>query len=243
MQRRVGDVTREPARQLAETAMTATAAAGLTRQRRARSAPPGAVDAQERARQDALALVEREALVRPSFGFRILPVRRTHGDTFEADGLALEVRGLRDESGDLVAVAAATCTLGPALEARVTSLFPAGRPLLALALDAVGTERLFGAADHVVARIRREARRLGLTTGAEIGPGDPGMALDQQAALLALAGARQNGITLTARGMLAPVKSLSFLVTLGRNLTVRSAPRCHACPSKHRCSIRAHPAE
>ena len=218
--------------------MPAIQAIDLIRELRTPAASPDAMGVHGRARQEALALVERDALVQPQFSFRILPVRGLRGETIEVDNLTLEVPELSAESGELTAVAAATCTLGGALEARVASLFGAGRPLLAMALDEVGNELLFRAADRTVARIWREARRQQLTTGAEIAPGDSGMALDQQAALLALADAGQNGITLTTHGMLVPVKSLSVLVTLGRNLSRRSAGRCDHCPSKDRCRIR-----
>ncbi len=211
----------------------------LIREVRTSAAPPDASGVNVRARQEALALVERDALVQPEFSFQILPVRRARGETtVDVGAHTLEVRELAAESGELSAIAAAACTLGGALEARVTALFGAGRPLLALALDGVGNELLFRAADRAFARIRREARRQKLTTGAELSPGDSGIALGQQAALLALADAGQNGITLTSHGMLVPAKSLSFLVTLGRNLSLRSAGRCDHCSSRDRCTMR-----
>ena len=191
-----------------------------------------------RSRQEALALVERDSLAQPAFSFRIVPVDRVHGETVEVGALRLEVQELAAESGEVTALAAAACTLGGALEKRVTALFRAGRPLLALALDAVGNDLLFRAADRAFAGIRREARRQNLMTGAELSPGDSGIPLDHQAALLEMADAGQNGITLTSHGMLVPVKSLSILVTLGRNLAVRSAGRCDHCSSKDRCTLR-----
>jgi hypothetical protein len=220
--------------------MPAIRAIHLTRVLRTLAAPPGASGVEGRARQEALAMIERDALVQPAFSYRILPVRELRGETVDLGDATLRVPELAAESGELTAVAAATCTLGRALEARVTALFGARRPLLALALDALGNEMLFRVADRAFARIRREARRQGLETGAELNPGDSGIALDQQAALLALADAEQNRITLTAQGMLAPVKSLSFLAPLGRNLSVRSSGRCDHCPSKDRCKTRAH---
>jgi len=220
--------------------MPAIRAIHLTRVLRAHGAPPGASRVEGRARQEALAMIERDALTHPAFSYRILPVRELRGEIVDVGDATLRVPELVAESGELTAVAAATCTVGGALEARVTALFEARRPLLALALDVVGNEMLFRVADRAFSRIRREARRHGLETGAEINPGDSGTALDQQAALLALADGERNRITLNAQGMLAPVKSLSFLATLGRNLSVRASGRCDHCPSKERCRTRAH---
>src|SRR3989338_9229497 len=220
--------------------MPAMRSIDLSRVLRALAALPGASGVEGRARQEALDLIERDALVQPAFSYRILPVRELRGETIDLGDATLRVAELAAESGELTAVAAATCTLGGALGARVTALFRAHRPLLAVALDAVGNELLFRVADRTFARIRREARRQELETGAELHPGDSGIALDQQSTLLALAGAEPNTIALTAHGMLAPVKSLSFLATLGRNLSGRSSRRCDHCPSKDRCRILAH---
>ncbi len=218
--------------------MPAIRSIDLIREIRACAARRDSSEVDVRSRREALALVERDALIQPQFSFRILPVDRVRGGMVEMGALKLEVQELEAESGEVTALAAASCTLGGALEERVTGLFREGRPLLALALDAAGNDLLFRAADRAFARIRREARRQNLMTGAELSPGDSGIPLHHQAALLEMADAGQNGITLTGRGMLVPVKSLSMLVTLGRNLAVRSAGRCDQCSSKDRCTRR-----
>ena len=138
----------------------------------------------------------------------------------------------------MIAIAAAACTVGPAIEARATALFAARKPLLALALDAAGNELLFRLADRTFARIRRDARRRSWKAGAELSPGNSGIGLDQQPAILSLSGAAENRIALTSQGMLVPAKSLCFVVTLGRNLSVRSSERCDHCASKDRCQLR-----
>ena len=175
----------------------------------------------------------------PRFACRMVPVRERRGDSLELDGLRLSIPAFAGDRGKLERVAAAACTLGPALEARITELFGLRRPSLALALDEIGTDRLFRLADQLFARIGRDAKRAGLETGTEINPGDAGLALGDQAQVLALAGAERAGISLTPQGMLAPVKSLSMLVPLGRGLRARTrSARCNCCPSRDRCAIR-----
>lgn len=161
----------------------------------------------ERARHEARLLIGRERLVAPAFAYRI-------------------------ENG----AAAAACTIGPALERRVAELFRAGERLLALELDALGNERLFCLVKRVLSAIERETRREGARMGDERYPGDPGMALDEQARVLELAHAASKGIRATEGGMLSPVKSMSFLVPLGKTLTRSPGGPCRRCPSRARCA-------
>jgi hypothetical protein len=192
-----------------------------------------------RARDEALDMIEREALARPAFGYRIFPVHTVRGDAIDVGGAALDAPLLAAASGELTAVAAAACTLGAAVQERISALFATHRRSLALALDTVANELLFRLADRAFATIRREARRAGLGSGIDASPGDPGVPLGQQARVLALADAARIGIHTTGRGMLSPMKSLSFLVALGPNLRRRAAHgRCNCCPSRDRCTMK-----
>ena len=192
-----------------------------------------------RARDEAIEMIEREALTRPAFGYRILPVETVRGDAIGVGDATLDAPVLAAEIGGLKAVAAAACTLGSAMQERISALFATRRRSLALALDTVANELLFRLADRASATIRREARRSGLGIGVEASPGDPGVPLEQQARVLALADAARIGIHTTGAGMLSPMKSLSFLVALGPTLRRRSAPsRCNCCPSRDRCAVK-----
>jgi hypothetical protein len=192
-----------------------------------------------RARDEALDMIEREALARPAFGYRIFPVHTVRGDAIDVGGAALDAPLLAAASGELTAVAAAACTLGAAVQERISALFATHRRSLALALDTVANELLFRLADRAFATIRREARRAGLGSGIDASPGDPGVPLGQQARVLALADAARIGIHTTGTGMLSPMKSLSFLVALGPNLRRRAAHgRCNCCPSRDRCTMK-----
>jgi hypothetical protein len=203
------------------------------------SARPRPLGSDARNRVLALELLGREAMARPAFGYRILPVRTIRGDAIDIGDAVLDAPVLAAEIGELKAVAAAACTLGAAVQERISALFATRRRSLALALDTVTNELLFRLADRAFATIRREARRAGLGIGIEASPGDPGVSLCQQATVLALADAARSGISTTETGMLSPVKSLSFLVALGPNLHKRAAPgRCACCPSRDRCTVR-----
>jgi hypothetical protein len=203
------------------------------------SARPRPLRADARARGQALEMIGSEALARPAFGYRILPVQSVRGDAIDVGGAALDAPVLAAGIGELTAVAAAACTLGAAVQERISALFATRRRSLALALDTVANELLFRLADRAFATIRREARRAGLGTGIEASPGDPGVSLEQQSRVLALSDAARIGIQTTGTGMLSPMKSLSFLVALGPNLRRRAAQgRCNSCPSRDRCTLK-----
>jgi hypothetical protein len=192
----------------------------------------------ESAKQDARRLSERESLARAMSWHRVWPVKEVRGDLFDLGRASLAIPGFGAFGARVSALAAGACTLGAALEARVGALWQAPNRLLALELDALGTELLFALAARAVAGIRREARRQGLEASAELNPGDPGLGLEAQPLVLALAGAERGGVRALERGMLNPVKSLSFVVALGRNLPGRAMQRCARCPARRRCRVR-----
>ena len=191
------------------------------------------------ARRQALAVSESETLIRPVAAHRVLPARAADGETLEVNGFTLRVPAFAPDAGKITAVAAAACTIGPDLERRVRELFTAHRPSVALAVDRVGTQALFRLSDQTLAAIRREAKGQGLVLGAQANPGDAGIGFEQQAAVLALAGAEASGIALTRLGMLSPEKSISFLVALGPDLKGHVySGRCARCPARERCPLR-----
>ncbi|OGA19733.1 MAG: hypothetical protein A3H32_20255 [Betaproteobacteria bacterium RIFCSPLOWO2_02_FULL_63_19] len=209
----------------------------LSRMLRTLPAHSGASHAQARHRGEALAIIAREPLTAPRFDYRIHRAKVTDNGWLSAGETTLYAPRFLVEPGELVAVAATVCTLGTALQERISELFATRRRSLALALDAVSNELLFRLADRATAAVRRAARSMDLEAGLEISPGDEGLPLDQQAAVLTLTGSSEHGLTVSDTGMLAPVKSLSVLVALGRNLRQRSAAtRCDACPSRVRCA-------
>jgi hypothetical protein len=181
-------------------------------------------------------MLEERSLVAPRFTFRIWPVERADGAKLLVNGVELEAPGLAPWAS---AMAAAACTLGDALEKRVGKLWRSRRRLLALELDAAANDLLFCLSRSALAAIRREARRRGTGIGDALSPGDPGLALDQQAATLWLAGAPEHGIAATGGAMLSPVKSLSFLVPLASGLAPSAGGRCARCPARGRCRTRA----
>ena len=183
-------------------------------------------------------MLEERALVAPRFGYRVWPVERAEGARIDLGEVVLEAPGLAASCAAASAVAAAACTLGDALEERVRALWRQGRRLVALELDEAANKLLYCLSRAALAAIRRDAARRGDRAGDELNPGDPGLALGEQAVVLRLAAARDQGIVATGGGMLSPVKSLSFVVALGPGLAPRAGGRCRRCPARERCRAR-----
>jgi hypothetical protein len=191
----------------------------------------------ERMRRDALALAEREGLGEVAWSYRIVPLEQPVRETLRLEGETLHAPWLLPASGQLTALACAACTVGPALETRVTSLFTEKRASLGLALDEVGNELLFAASRLVQDRMLADAQRQGLCLSGELRPGDPGLAIDAHATVLRLAQAQAIGVTARYGHTLHPLKSFSVVMGAGIDLPKASWSRCDSCPTRSKCKL------
>jgi hypothetical protein len=170
---------------------------GLIRELATVPCPGGPLQQRAHFRRDALDLIAHEDLLDVTYCYRIVPLDEPPNTYLRAGGEILDAMRLVPESGQLTAVAAAICTLGPALEQRVTALFAERRTSLALALDSLGNELLFALSRRVQDRIVIAARKTRLTAAGELRPGDPGLSLGAQPVVLRLAGADTIGVRVT----------------------------------------------
>ncbi|HYG89461.1 MAG TPA: hypothetical protein VD978_24760 [Azospirillum sp.] len=157
-------------------------------------------------------------------------------------GEALDAARLLPESGTLTALACGVCTIGSRLERRVSALFVERKMSLALALDALGNELLRIAVRRLQDRMLADARRQGLSMAGELRPGDPGLALAAQPAVLRLAGAESIGVSVTSGLALDPLKSASMVLGVGIDLPPARWSRCDDCPTAPRCGMAREPA-
>ena len=193
-------------------------------------------------RQLALGMIAQEGLARPVFCYRAAKLQGVRGDLLELGQTELSAPGMAATSSRLSAVTALVCTLGPALEARVSGLCAKRSISLALALDELGNAMLMYTARRAVLAVRKECRSQGLTTGDTLTPGGSGLPLAQQGAVLQLAGGDRLGVSVTEQGMLWPVKSRSLIVGMGAGLSPQpSRKRCQQCSSGGHCRYRLHP--
>jgi hypothetical protein len=190
-----------------------------------------------RYRRDAIELVEREGLLNAAYCYRIVALDEPPSHVLRAGGEALDALRLVPKSGQLTALGVGICTLGPALEQRVSMLFAERRMSLALALDRLGNELLSALSRRVQDRIVSEARKAGLTAAGELRAGDPGLPMAAQTAVHRLAGADTIGVSVTQGQVLHPLKSMSMVLGIGIDLPAAQWSRCDDCPSAPRCRM------
>jgi len=195
---------------------------------------PSAV--RERLRQQALDLVRREHLIDAAYSYSIVALGAPAAESLAAGGERLFAPWLLPTSGELTAIACGACTLGPDLERRVSDLFAERRPSLATALDELGNALLFAVSRRAQDRMLADANRRGLSMAGELRPGDPGLALDAQTAVLRLAQADAIGISLGG-GLMHPLKSCSMVLGVGIDLPAVEWSRCDHCPTREKCRM------
>ena len=190
-----------------------------------------------RARAEAMSLIEREGPIEAAWRWNIVPLDDPAAETLRAGGESFHAPWLLPKSGELTALAFAVCTIGPGVDRRVQALFTERRPSVALALDGLGNEALMALSRRTQDQLMAEVKRSGLTMAGELRPGDPGLGLDAQAAVLRLANAGEIGVSLSRLNMLTPVKSTSAIFGVGIDLPPAQWSRCDHCPSRKNCKV------
>lgn len=207
------------------------------------AAPPFAqkrrTPAADRLRLQALQLARNERLVQAGYSYRIVPLDASAAGTLRAEGEELLAPRLLPASGQLTAIACCVCTIGSALEQRVGALFAEQRVALATALDELGNELLSAVARRAHDRMHAHVDRDGLTLSGELRPGDPGLALSAQPAVLRLAGAHHVGVMVSDRLLMHPHKSTSMVLGVGIGLPPADWSRCDECPKQRTCRVAA----
>lgn len=200
-----------------------------------RSRKPSA--AAERLRAEALRLARDESLLAAAYTVRIVTLDAPPDEVLHAAGETLHAPRLVPGTGRLTALGCAVCTLGPALEERVRALFAQRRAALAIALDELGNVLLSELSRRAQDRLQAQVARQGLTMAGELRPGDPGLALDAQPAVLRLAGADAIGVTVSERLLMTPRKSTSMVLGVGVDLPPAQWSRCDECPKRADCRL------
>ena len=116
-------------------------------------------------------------------------------------------------------VVLALTTIGAELEEHASSCMSAD-PLLALALDGLGTAAVEVLGEQVCLRIGKLAESRGMTASTPLSPGEPDWPVEiGQPQIFSLLDPSLIGIKLTSGGMMIPKKSISFVVGLGPNMS------------------------
>jgi hypothetical protein len=190
-----------------------------------------------RFRTQAIDFVRAEGLGRAHVVHHIVELDAIDGDILVAGGERFHAPRMLPESGELTALAFAAATLGPEIPARISALFAERRMSLAIAVDEIANRMLVEASRRLQDMVMAAVKRAGLTMAGELRPGDPGLALAAQPAVLRLAGAAAMGLSTTGSAALTPAKSTTVVYGVGRDLPAVSWSRCDDCRSRPICRV------
>jgi hypothetical protein len=188
------------------------------------------------------ALAEGERLMEPRAVYRAVGVRGQGPDRLEAGGETLHVPQIAGLWGTLEHVGAGICTVGQPLEARVAELFEAREFPLAVMLDSVGSAAAESLAEYVNDWLCQAGLAEGLKVTNRISPGYAGWDTAEQTALFRLCSGAPIGVSLNEACFMTPVKTISFLVGVGRQARVdHYFTQCRRCWMRD-CAYRRAPA-
>jgi hypothetical protein len=182
------------------------------------------------------ALAEGRTLLEPSVATRLVRVERATLDEIELSGghsIADHVAARR-LSGSLH-VLLAVCTVGEACDRRAAGLMRED-PAAALAFDGLATAAVNALAGAVCESVRQDAARSGQRTSPPVSPGQGEWdLLEGQRVIFTLVSPGRIGVTLSERGQMQPIKSVSLAVGIGPTVDERAPGPCAGCSSQAGC--------
>ena len=206
-------------------------------------APAASARLPARILREAVDMVAQGDVLAPALSFRISALDRPAAATLYSGGFRIEAPRLLPRTGELTALACGVATLGARFEQQVSGLFADRRRALALALDDLGNRCLYVQSRRLQDRMLLAAEKRGLDLAGELRPGDPGLALEAQEAVVQLADGAAIGVTVTRGMLLHPLKSVSMVLGAGKGLPPVRWSRCDDCRRRATCRIAARNAE
>jgi len=187
------------------------------------------------------ALAEGRRLMAPRVVARWAPVTQRDADRLEVDGESLAIPGIGPRWGAVAHVAAAVCTIGEALERRVSALWEARELPLASMLDSVGSGAVESLAEYINDLLCQQGLP-SLRVTNRISPGYGEWDVAEQRRLFRLCPGEAIGVTLNEACVMTPGKSISLLVGAGPDARVdHYFSQCARCWMRD-CAYRRAPA-
>jgi hypothetical protein len=187
------------------------------------------------------ALAEGRRLMAPRVVARWAPVTQGAADGLEVEGESLAIPSIGPRWGAVAHVAAAVCTIGEALERRVSALWEARELPLASMLDSVGSGAVESLAEYVNDLLCQQGLP-SLRVTNRISPGYGAWDVVEQRRLFRLCPGDLIGVTLNEACVMTPGKSISLLVGAGPDARVDDYfSQCARCWMRE-CAYRRAPA-
>ena len=185
-----------------------------------------------------LADINDGTLLKPAKCYEVVAVRKIRSGKVTLDsGVTLDTPLLAHRMARASQILFGIATIGGAMAEAVRRCFKDGKTVKAILLEEVANRALFETANGLHALAEEQASLMGLSTSGPLSPGDHnGFGLDQQASVLALAGADNLGITLTQTGQMNPIHSASVVIGLGKKMRKWTRiDECKTCRSRDKC--------
>jgi cobalamin-dependent methionine synthase-like protein len=180
-------------------------------------------------------------LMAPRAVARWVPVARPDAHALDVDGETLTIPRIGALWGPVTDVAVVVCTIGDALERRVSELWEARELPLASMLDSVGSGAVESLAEHVNDVLCQQGLP-DLRVTNRISPGYADWDVAEQPRLFRLVSTDAIGVALNAACVMTPGKSISLLVGAGRQARVdHYFTQCARCWMRD-CAYRRAPA-
>jgi hypothetical protein len=192
------------------------------------------------------ALEKAKALLHPRVLYHEYPVKGLTHERLELIPSPPE-NGKYNLSGKLIAqhlasskkIVVMVCTIGNELDETVGSLFQTN-PLLALALDGVGSAAVEQLAIQACNHFEALAKADGLQTSMPLNPGMVGWPVSEgQAQIFSLVDGEEINVSLTDSFMMVPNKSLSMVLGIGTEFSAMGSS-CNFCSLNGVCKYQNH---
>jgi len=185
-----------------------------------------------------LADINDFTLLKPATCYEVVAVRKiTPGKITMDSGATLDAPLLAHRMAGASQILFGTATIGGAMAEAVRRCFRDGKTVKAVLMEEAANTALFETVNGLHSIAEDQAALMGLSTSGPLSPGDHhGFGLDQQARVLALAGADNIGIAMTQTGQMDPIHSAS--VVIGFGMRMRKWTRlddCKVCRSRDKC--------
>ncbi len=185
-------------------------------------------------------LQEAAALIDPVAAWDYFPIKEVLHER-----LVLE-NGTKIGGGPVVSVvggaeelAVAVCSIGSALDERVTDYKQARDLLKAMMLDELGSWAVDMVRQELCHWLEAEARDKGWRTSASLSPGESVWSVKDQAVIFSLLDTAQIDVSLSPAMVMHPLKSLSLILGRGsEQMGVEDGSNCDFCTLRDHCRYR-----
>lgn len=186
------------------------------------------------------ALAQEMQLIQPAVVYRILTVQNLKHETMLLEGGAKLTGSLiAEQLAQAQQVALMVCTVGNALEERISNLMPSD-PLLAFALDGFGIAAMESLGAAICSKLEAESRERGLYASIPLSPGVIGWQVDVgQRQIFSLLDASCIGVRLNDGFQMIPRKSTSMALGIS-SLPFHAGRTCDFCGLRETCRYQNH---